>query len=148
MSDRLRSIEAYASHRYAEGKWSVKEIVGHLIDAERIFAYRALRIARGDKTALPGYDENAPSGSPTCFPIVSSVSMGLKRVHLLALLVALRNFNCTKIPFKLKFTCFAQHITSFSLNSLIAFHFNDAYGFNARACRSRGRDISRRTLGL
>ncbi len=55
----LRTIETHASHRYAEGKWSVKEVVGHLIDAERIFAYRALRIARADKTALPGYDENA-----------------------------------------------------------------------------------------
>lgn len=51
--------EARSAHRYAEGKWTIKEVVGHLIDAERIFAYRALRIARGDKTALPGYDENA-----------------------------------------------------------------------------------------
>ncbi len=55
----LRSLEFRASHRYAEGKWSVKEVVGHLIDAERIFAYRALRLARADETALPGYDENA-----------------------------------------------------------------------------------------
>jgi uncharacterized damage-inducible protein DinB len=46
-------------HRYAEGKWTVREILGHLIDAERIFAYRALRIARGDATPLPGFDENA-----------------------------------------------------------------------------------------
>ena len=45
-------------HRYAPGKWSVKDVVGHLIDAERIFAYRALRIARGDQTPLPGFDEN------------------------------------------------------------------------------------------
>jgi len=46
-------------HRYAPGKWSVKDVVGHLIDAERIFAYRALRIARGDQTPLSGFDENA-----------------------------------------------------------------------------------------
>jgi hypothetical protein len=46
-------------YRYAPGKWSVKDVVGHLIDAERIFAYRALRIARGDQTPLPGFDENA-----------------------------------------------------------------------------------------
>lgn len=46
-------------HRYAEGKWSVKEVVGHLSDTERIFGYRALRVARGDETPLPGYDENA-----------------------------------------------------------------------------------------
>jgi hypothetical protein len=45
--------------RYAEGKWSSKEIIGHLIDSERIFAYRLLRIARGDATPLPGFDENA-----------------------------------------------------------------------------------------
>jgi hypothetical protein len=45
--------------RYAEGKWSIKEIIGHLIDTERIFAYRLLRIARGDSTPLPGFDENA-----------------------------------------------------------------------------------------
>lgn len=53
-----------ARHRYAEGKWSVAEIVGHLADTERIFSYRALRFARGDMTPLPGYDENAytPAG--------------------------------------------------------------------------------------
>lgn len=43
---------------YAEGKWTIKDIVQHLIDAERIFAYRALRIARKDKTPLPGFEEN------------------------------------------------------------------------------------------
>lgn len=46
-------------YRYAPDKWSVKEVAGHLIDAERIFAYRALRFARGDTTPLPGFDENA-----------------------------------------------------------------------------------------
>lgn len=45
-------------HRYAEGKWTIKEVLGHLIDCERVFAYRALRIARNDKTPLPGFDEN------------------------------------------------------------------------------------------
>ena len=44
--------------RYAPGKWSVKEVIGHLIDAERIFAYRATRFARNDATPLPGFDEN------------------------------------------------------------------------------------------
>lgn len=47
-----------AKHRYAEGKWSVIEVIGHLADCERIFAYRALRFARNDATALPGFDEN------------------------------------------------------------------------------------------
>jgi uncharacterized damage-inducible protein DinB len=50
--------------RYAEGKWSVKEILGHLTDTERIFGYRLLRISRGDVTPMEGYDENAyvPAG--------------------------------------------------------------------------------------
>lgn len=45
-------------YRYAEGKWTIREIITHLTDAERIFAYRALRFARNDKTALPGFEEN------------------------------------------------------------------------------------------
>jgi hypothetical protein len=51
--------EERSNYRYAEGKWSIKEIVNHLCDTERIFAYRALRIARADATPLPGFDENA-----------------------------------------------------------------------------------------
>jgi hypothetical protein len=50
--------EHRAGFRYAEDKWTVREVIGHLIDAERIFSYRALRIARGDATPLPGFDEN------------------------------------------------------------------------------------------
>ena len=51
--------EDQAGHRYAEGKWSVVQVLGHMADTERIFSYRLLRIARGDATALPGFDENA-----------------------------------------------------------------------------------------
>jgi uncharacterized damage-inducible protein DinB len=45
-------------YRYAEGKWTIKEIIQHLIDTERIFSYRAMRISRNDKTPLPGFDED------------------------------------------------------------------------------------------
>jgi len=45
-------------YRYAEGKWSIKEILVHLIDDERIFAYRALRFARADTTELPGFEQD------------------------------------------------------------------------------------------
>jgi len=47
--------ETYA---YADGKWSIREIIGHLIDGERVFGYRALCIARAEKQNLPGFDQN------------------------------------------------------------------------------------------
>lgn len=50
--------ENSASHRYAPGKWSVREIIGHLIDTERIMSYRALAISRGEQANLPGYDHD------------------------------------------------------------------------------------------
>lgn len=46
-------------YRYAEGKWTIKEIIQHIMDTERILAYRALRISRNDSTPLPGFDENS-----------------------------------------------------------------------------------------
>lgn len=49
---------ARAGYRYAEGKWSVREVLGHLIDTERVIAYRALSFARAERQALPGFDEN------------------------------------------------------------------------------------------
>ncbi len=45
-------------HQYASGKWTIKEVILHVIDSERIFAYRALRIARGDQTPLPGFEQD------------------------------------------------------------------------------------------
>lgn len=50
--------EEQGSYRYAPGKWTVKEVIGHVIDTERIQAYRALRIARNDKTNLPGFEQD------------------------------------------------------------------------------------------
>ena len=51
--------ESRGGHRYAPGKWTIREVLAHVIDAERIFAYRVLRIARGDATPLASFDENA-----------------------------------------------------------------------------------------
>lgn len=56
--DLIRSIpEAKGEFRYEPGKWSIKEVLNHMQDGERIFAYRALRMARNDKTPLPGFEE-------------------------------------------------------------------------------------------
>ncbi|MBU8871322.1 MAG: DinB family protein [Gemmatimonadales bacterium] len=60
MLNMMRSLdEETGNHRYAAGKWSLKELIGHLIDMERIFTFRALWMARADNQAQPGVDENA-----------------------------------------------------------------------------------------
>jgi hypothetical protein len=51
--------EERGDYRYAPGKWSIKEVIGHLSDTERVFAYRALRIGRGDATPLTGFDDQS-----------------------------------------------------------------------------------------
>jgi hypothetical protein len=55
----LGNVGDRADFAYAPGKWTVKEVIGHLSDTERIMSYRALRIARADTTNLAGFDENA-----------------------------------------------------------------------------------------
>jgi uncharacterized damage-inducible protein DinB len=64
-SQRVQMLQLFAgrserdgSFRYALGKWTVKEVLGHITDSERIFTYRALRIARGDQTPLPGFEQD------------------------------------------------------------------------------------------
>lgn len=59
IKDLLKSIpEEKGDHAYEEGKWTIKQVVGHLIDTERVFSYRALRFSKGDETVLPGYDQD------------------------------------------------------------------------------------------
>jgi len=54
-----RIDEERSNYRYAEGKWSIREVIGHIIDSERVFSYRVLRFSRKDLNPLPGFDENA-----------------------------------------------------------------------------------------
>lgn len=55
----LASIgEERAGYRYAPDKWSIKQVIGHITDSERVFAYRLMAIARGETQSLPGFDEN------------------------------------------------------------------------------------------
>ena len=54
----LKSAGAKADFRYAPGKWSVKEVLGHVNDTERIMTYRALRVSRGDKTPIEGFEQD------------------------------------------------------------------------------------------
>lgn len=61
--DEMRSVvasldDARGDYRYADGKWSIKDLLGHILDGERVFAYRILRFARADDTPLPGYDQD------------------------------------------------------------------------------------------
>jgi hypothetical protein len=89
-ADELREIFSQMSgekglYRYATGKWSIKELLGHLIDGERVFAYRALRFARADKTELAGFDQD---------PYIENANFdSVKLQDLLEELLSLRNAN-------------------------------------------------------
>jgi hypothetical protein len=96
-SQRLQMLQLFAgrserdgSFRYAPGKWTVKEVLGHIVDTERVFTYRALRFARADQTPLPGFEQedyvrSGAFGARTLadlaeeFGVVRGASIGLFR---------------------------------------------------------------------
>ncbi len=65
LQNEKQQLFALGDKVYAPGKWNVKDIIQHIIDAERVFAYRAMRISRADTTPLPGFDENAYAENTT-----------------------------------------------------------------------------------
>jgi len=82
--------ETYA---YAEGKWSIRELLGHLIDGERVFGYRALCIARGETQNLPGFDENAYMPNSTYASISLEDLLSEFRLVRLSNIAMLRNLD-------------------------------------------------------
>ncbi len=79
----IRSIpEVDGDRRYAPDKWSIREVVGHVIDGERIFVYRALRFARADSTPVPGFDENTyAKNSPYSHVSLADIAGELEHVR-------------------------------------------------------------------
>lgn len=71
--------------RYAEDKWSIRELLGHVVDGERVFSYRALRISRGDGTPLAGFEEN--------FYVANSSFSNIKLADLIEEFTLLRQSN-------------------------------------------------------
>jgi hypothetical protein len=75
--ERFRDVpESKGAYRYEPGKWSVRQVIVHVSDTERIMSYRALRIGRGDSTPLPGFDENAyaPESGADAIPLAELVA--------------------------------------------------------------------------
>lgn len=81
------------SYRYAEGKWSIREVVGHLIDAERVFGYRTFCIARGERNSLPGFDEKEYMLAAPYDRIVLEDLLSELRLVRLANMAMLRNLD-------------------------------------------------------
>ena len=88
LQDLLTALpEEKGSYAYAEGKWSIKELLGHLIDGERMFAYRMFRISRGDQTPIEGFEqdgyiENAHSNHRSFADLLDEFSL-LRRANMI-----------------------------------------------------------------
>ena len=117
----LRGIsEERAGFRYAPEKWSIREVVGHLLDTERVMAYRALRIARGDTTPLAGFEENSyvEAAGFDARPLPDLVAeFGLVRTATLALL---RGFD--EVAFQRRGTASGWPVSVRALAFIIAGH--------------------------
>jgi len=112
--------EQQAAFAYAPGKWSIKEVVGHVTDGERVFAYRALRIGRNDKTPLPGFEQD---------DYVASANFNERTLSsLLEEFAAVRQAsvqlfkNFTEKEWQRRGTANGQEITPLSLAYIIAGH--------------------------
>jgi DinB family protein len=81
------------TYRYDEGKWSIREVVGHLIDGERVFGYRTLCIARGEDQNLPGFDENEYMTSAPYAGIELEDLLSEFRLVRLSNIAMIRNFD-------------------------------------------------------
>ena len=85
----------HETYRYAEGKWSIREILGHLIDGERVFGYRALCIARGDTRSLPGFDQDEYMASAPYDRVELEDLLSEFRLVRLSTIAMFRNFDET-----------------------------------------------------
>lgn len=113
--------EDQAGHRYAAGKWTVTEVIGHMADTERVFAYRLLCIARGDTTPLASFDENAyQAHAGFAARSVASVVAELRAVRQ-ASMALIRTADSAALD--RAGTASGHHVTARALVWLIAGHF-------------------------
>ncbi len=113
-------IARVAEKRYAPGKWTPKEIIQHIIDNERVQSYRAMRISRGDKTLLPGYDEellatNANVSPRTLEELLEEFST-LRRANILMFK------NCTEEMLLRSSMCYKVNISALALGFVLIGH--------------------------
>jgi DinB superfamily len=114
------ALEAKADFAYAEGKWKIKDIFQHIIDTERIMAYRALRFARNDDTQLPGFDENLfAKNVSTKKRSLRSLILELKLVHKSSMAL-FKSFD--KKALKRKGIMFKSEVAVLAVGFIIAGH--------------------------
>ena len=116
----IQKLESIGDKVYELNKWTVKDILQHIIDTERIMAYRALRFARNDKTILPGYDENLFANNVnTSKRTISDLIEELSIVRQSTILLV-KNIDTENILYL--GTCFEQQISALALGFVIVGH--------------------------